>query len=78
MSTHQPHPTHPDADEERSTGATPPSFTWNAPTCTACGAAVTRDFARVFGDNDDVVHGCPSCMTFTQIQRGRTAGQPTR
>jgi len=29
--------------------------------CQNCGAMVSDDFARVFGDNTDTVHGCPDC-----------------
>jgi len=29
--------------------------------CRNCGAPVTEDYARVFGDNDDVVHSCAEC-----------------
>lgn len=29
--------------------------------CQNCGAMVSDDFARVFGDNDDQVHRCPEC-----------------
>ncbi len=33
------------------------------PHCQNCGGHVSRQFARVLGDNDDVVHGCPDCST---------------
>jgi hypothetical protein len=35
--------------------------------CQNCGAEVTQDYARVFGDNDNEVHGCTDC---TQNSRG--------
>jgi len=37
------------------------------PTCTRCGEFVTSDFARVFGDNHDTVHGCPSCTSLRDL-----------
>lgn len=45
--------------------------------CIGCGAPVTQDFARVFGDNDNVVHGCPSCMSAAEMQHGYT-GEASR
>lgn len=42
--------------------------------CQNCGGFVTRDFARVFGDNRDAVHGCPDCEDATAILGGRAAG----
>lgn len=42
-------------------------------TCMNCGAFVTPSFARVFGDNDDRVVGCPECMSFKQIATGAAA-----
>lgn len=53
-------------DQDAATGA-------NA-TCTICGAFVTKDFARVFGDNDDEVHGCLECQDRTAIREGGIAG----
>ncbi len=38
--------------------------------CRNCDAHVTQQFARVFGDNGDVVHGCPSCTTYREMQSG--------
>lgn len=35
--------------------------------CRNCGAFVTARFARVFGDNRDVVHECPECASSTQL-----------
>lgn len=29
--------------------------------CHNCGSAITASFARVFGDRDGLVHGCPHC-----------------
>jgi hypothetical protein len=31
--------------------------------CRNCGAHVTDDFARVFGDNQNRVYGCHECTT---------------
>jgi len=31
-------------------------------TCACCGAAVSEQFARVFGDNSDQVHRCLNCL----------------
>ena len=31
------------------------------PTCQTCGAHVSSQFAKVFGDVDDLIHACPSC-----------------
>ena len=38
--------------------------------CRNCGTHVTQQFARVFGDNGDIVHGCPSCTTYREMQSG--------
>lgn len=35
--------------------------------CRNCGTQVTRQFARVFGDNDDIPHGCPACTTYREM-----------
>ncbi|WP_337653296.1 DUF7563 family protein [Halomontanus rarus] len=37
-------------------------------TCRNCGTQVTRQFARVFGDNGDVVHACPDCTTYREMK----------
>ena len=44
--------------------------------CRNCGSFVTRDFARVFGNNHDEVFGCLDCMTATDVKKGgaRSAG----
>jgi hypothetical protein len=31
---------------------------------------VTRDFARVFGNNHNEVYGCLECMTATEVKKG--------
>nr|WP_170972468.1 hypothetical protein [Natronorubrum halophilum] len=38
--------------------------------CQNCGTHVTQQFARVFGDNGDIVHGCPGCTTYREMQSG--------
>jgi hypothetical protein len=38
--------------------------------CNACGSEVTRQFARVFGDNDDRVFGCMACRSMAELQQG--------
>jgi predicted nucleic acid-binding Zn-ribbon protein len=40
--------------------------------CQSCGMFVSQSFARVFGDNQDRVRGCPECSTF----RERTEQSP--
>lgn len=42
-------------------------------TCTNCGSAVSNEFAKVFGDNDDVVHICLNCTTYGAITEGKSA-----
>lgn len=37
--------------------------------CQNCDAQVSRHFARVFGDNDDVPHACPECSTNRELAR---------
>lgn len=38
--------------------------------CQSCGSFVTRDFARVFGNNENDVFGCLECMTATEVKKG--------
>jgi hypothetical protein len=38
--------------------------------CRECGDSVSDSFARVFGDNDDRVHACPTCTTFRDLSEG--------
>lgn len=50
--------------------------------CRHCGSAVSKGFARVFGDNEDRVHGCPACTTFRDLSEGgglaeEADGRPT-
>lgn len=39
--------------------------------CNDCGSAVTASFARVFGDREGIVSGCPHC---TDADRPARAG----
>lgn len=39
--------------------------------CQNCGGFVTRDFARVFGNNQNTIHGCLECMNGTAIKDGQ-------
>ena len=43
--------------------------------CQNCGAFVTDRFTRVFGDNQDRVHGCFDCMTATEVKNGLAIGR---
>ncbi|MCL9813606.1 hypothetical protein AArcSt11_08060 [Natranaeroarchaeum aerophilus] len=45
-----------------------------SPTCRNCGAHVSEDFRRVFGDEDHVAHRCPECDTTRRLSRGSAAG----
>ena len=38
--------------------------------CQSCGSFVTRDFARVFGNNQNEVYACLECTTSTEVKRG--------
>ncbi|RQG87046.1 hypothetical protein EA462_15515 [Natrarchaeobius halalkaliphilus] len=39
-----------------------------------CGAHVTNQFARVFGDDRDRAHRCGECDTYCRLSRGSAAG----
>jgi len=41
--------------------------------CEACGSFVTTAFARVFGDNENRVHGCPECLRTRDLRGGEPA-----
>lgn len=45
------------------------------PKCEGCGRQVTEQFARVFGDNDGIVHACSKCEKHTNLFSGAGAGQ---
>lgn len=38
--------------------------------CQNCDSFVTKDFARVFGNNQNEVHGCLDCIGNTDVKRG--------
>jgi hypothetical protein len=42
--------------------------------CQHCGRHVTAAFARVHGDNDDIVHRCLGCDCYRRVCRGSAAG----
>ncbi|WP_137290952.1 DUF7563 family protein [Natronorubrum halophilum] len=42
--------------------------------CNHCGAYVTDQFCRVYGDNDDRVHRCGECDSYRRLTRGSAAG----
>ena len=39
-------------------------------TCENCGHSVSKHYARVFGDNDGVVHNCLHCQTHRDVAKG--------
>ncbi|MFD1515652.1 DUF7563 family protein [Halomarina rubra] len=41
--------------------------------CENCSAAVSTQYARVLGDNDDTVHACPNCTTLRDVSDGAAA-----
>lgn len=41
--------------------------------CRGCGAHVSDSFARVFGDNTDIVHSCLACETYAAVFNGAAA-----
>ena len=41
--------------------------------CRSCGTQVTRDFIRVFGDNNGAVYGCLECEAAAEIHKGAAA-----
>lgn len=43
------------------------------PVCNACGTFVTSRFARVFGDNEDNIHGCRDCLSVTALVDGHAS-----
>jgi len=46
--------------------------------CDNCGAHVTHDFRRVYGDGDGIAHRCRDCDTAVRIQQGSAAGRDVR
>lgn len=43
-------------------------------TCQHCESSVSANYARVRGDNDNVVHRCPNCTTLSALAHGLAAG----
>lgn len=43
--------------------------------CENCGEYVTKQFARVFGDESGTVHACMNCSTGRQLRNGE-GGKP--
>lgn len=43
--------------------------------CTFCGAHVSDDFRRVFGDEDNVAHRCLTCDSRFRVQKGSATGK---
>jgi hypothetical protein len=43
--------------------------------CQFCDSHVTRDFARTFGDAENVAHRCLNCDTFGRVSSGSAAGR---
>lgn len=41
--------------------------------CENCGSSVSDQFARVFGDNENRIHGCPFCESLTACKEGCAA-----
>ncbi|MEF8892182.1 MAG: hypothetical protein V5A31_12860 [Haloferacaceae archaeon] len=35
---------------------------------------MSRQFARVFGDNEGRIHACPACVSMSTVARGAGAG----
>lgn len=53
---------------DRLAGWNPNAAAETAPRCQNCGTQHTKQFARVFGDNRDVIHACPDCETYREMQ----------
>ena len=43
------------------------------PVCVNCGDTVSSNFARVFGNNQNDVGGCVSCMSWDGLKNGDAA-----
>ncbi|WP_396610815.1 hypothetical protein ACH9L7_11340 [Haloferax sp. S1W] len=54
------------------------SFDEKTSGCLNCGAHVSSNFRRVYGDEDDRVHRCPECDTLVRLHRGSAAGLEVR
>jgi len=60
------------AEDERPSW-TPHSNTQSGDVCQNCGAPVDTQTARVWGDNNDVLHHCTDCVTATAMKKGAGA-----
>lgn len=38
--------------------------------CRGCGEPWTKQFARVFGNNDDEIEQCPECESYRELKNG--------
>ncbi|WP_309138789.1 DUF7563 family protein [Haloterrigena gelatinilytica] len=54
---------------------TPWSPTDTESTCDHCGAHVSDQFCRVYGDNGDRAHRCGECDTYARLSRGSAIGK---
>lgn len=52
---------------------TPRTSSTSGATCQNCDSPVSKQFARVFGDNRDVVYACPACETYREMKTGAAA-----
>ncbi|MGQ4557662.1 DUF7563 family protein [Halobellus sp. GM3] len=43
--------------------------------CLHCGAHVSRDFRRTFGDDEQRAHRCLACDSRPRVQQGSAAGR---
>lgn len=46
--------------------------------CGNCNETVSKQFARVFGNNDDEIDRCPDCATYREIKDGAVPEQGER
>lgn len=46
--------------------------------CEFCESAVSANYARVRGDNNNVVHRCPNCASKAELAHGLSAGLERR
>ncbi|RQH03200.1 DUF7563 family protein [Natrarchaeobius oligotrophus] len=54
--------------------STTPQFVVGNSKCLHCGAHVTNEFGRVFGDDRDRAHRCGECDSYARLSRGSAAG----
>ena len=48
------------------------------PECQNCGTHVSERFARVMGDENNIVHACPQCDSEGALRAGTAAGKTHR